>query len=80
MALATVFSFPRDCSNNSISFECCNWTANRGIYGSAVMITSQNGPNLERSENTVPMFSSVPFTKTLLYTHTSINGFGRTIK
>ena len=41
-----------DYTNNSISFEWCNWTANTGIYGSAVMITSQNGPNLERSENT----------------------------
>ena len=52
-----------DYSNNGISFEWCNWTANTGIYGSAVMLTSQNGPNLERSEDTVPMFSSCSFHK-----------------
>ena len=52
-----------DYSNNGISFEWCNWTANTGIYGSAMMITSQNGPNLERSKDTVPMFSSCSFHK-----------------
>ena len=31
--------------------------------GSAVMIKSQNGPNLERSENSVPVFSSCSFHK-----------------
>ena len=52
-----------DNSNNSISFEWCNWTANTGIYGSAMMIKSRNGPNLEHSENTAPRFSSCSFHK-----------------
>ena len=61
-----------DNSNNSISFEWCNWTANTGIYGSAMMIKSRNGPNLEHSENTAPRFSSCSFYKNSVI-HTYLN-------
>ena len=70
MDLAGSYCF--DDTNNSISFEWCNWTANTGIYGSAVMIKYQNGPNLKRSENTAPVFSSCSFCKKLCYTHISM--------
>ena len=72
-------------SNNGISFEWCNWTANIGIYGSAVMIKSQKGPNFSDNKRqgmkviTHQNASSYMFIQNCNFTlnnHSDINTYG----